>query len=417
MGAQTVIVGAGLAGLVCAKRLRSAGHNVLLLDKSERPGGRMRTDPIDGFLVDQGFQVLFTAYPHARRELDYGRLGLRKYVPGAMVLWDGKMHEVRRDDPVSMALSGFLPLGDKLRVASLSLELAAESVDDIWQDADQSAAEMFRSRGFSQVFIERFARPFFGGVFLDRGLDFSANMLRFVWKMLNEGDTVAPALGIGQIPQQVFADLPEACFQGGTEVTAVHGGEAPAVRLSNGDVIEAEAVVVATDSEQAASLTGLSLPTQFRSSVTVSFAASERPVEEPILVLNGDFPGRVNHVAVLSAVSPDLAPPGQELVTATLLGASSKGDGELAAEVRYELAHWFPGKKVSQWAPLRVDRIEKAQLVQSSGFHASRPGNATPLQGVFLASECTENASIDGAVLSGARCAETILARSAVTAR
>ena len=374
----------------------------------------MRTDPIDGFRVDRGFQVLFTAYPNADRELVYEDLDLQEFLPGARVLWEGKFHEIRRDDPISMALSSFIPTSDKLRTASLNLELGARSIGQIWQGQDQPALEMLVSRGFSQQFIDRFARPFFGGVFLDRNLEGSANMMQFVWKMLNEGDTVLPALGIEEIPRQVFADLPEDCFQGECEVVSVTGGTTPSVKLSNGDLIEAEAVVVATDSESAYKLTGLPLPTEFKSSITVSFAADARPVEEPVIVLNGDFPGRVNHVIAMSAVSPALAPQGRELVSATILGVSDKSDVALAADVRYELAQWFPGKNVRQWSPLRVDRILKAQLVQSPGFFASRPSNETRLEGVFLASECTENGSIDGAALSGVKCAEAVLARSAV---
>lgn len=374
----------------------------------------MRTDAIDGFLIDRGFQVLFTAYPHADRELVYEELDLQEFLPGAKVLWDGEFHEIRRDDPISMALSSFIPTGDKVRTASLNFEVGAQSIDDIWHGQDKPAVEMLVSRGFSQTFIDRFARPFFGGVFLDRSLEGSANMLLFVWKMLNEGDTVLPALGIEEIPRQVFADLPEDVFQGECEVVAVSGGPSPSVRLSNGDLIEAEAVVLATDSASAASLTGLPLPTQFKSSTTVTFAADTRPVDEPVIVLNGDFPGRVNHVVTMSAISPALAPRGKELVSATLLGVSDKSDAALAADVRYELTQWFPGRNVRQWSPLRIDRIEKAQLVQAPGFHDSRPGNATRLEGVFLASECTENGSIDGAALSGAKCAEAVLASSTV---
>jgi phytoene dehydrogenase-like protein len=374
----------------------------------------MRTDPIDGFLIDRGFQVLFTAYPNADKELVYEDLDLQEFVPGARVFWDGGYHEVRRDDPIAMAFSPFLSIGDKLRTIGLNADLATRSIDDVWSESDVTALEMFRRRGFSEDFIERFARPFFGGVFLDRSLDVSANMLLFAWKMLNEGDTVLPALGIEEVPRQIFADLPSECFAGECEAISVQGGAEPSVRLANGDVIEAKAIVLATDTASAAKLSGLSLPTQFRSSTTVTFAATTRPVDEPVLVLNGDFPGQVNHVATLSAVSPALAPPGQELVSATVLGDPPESDSVLAAEIRYELSQWFPGKDVRGWTPLRVDRVRQAQLVQRPGFHSARPANRTGIVGVYIASECTENGSIDGAALSGSRCADEVLAANAV---
>ncbi|MFN8709921.1 MAG: FAD-dependent oxidoreductase, partial [Planctomyces sp.] len=80
-----VIVGGGLAGLTCAKTLVRAGIETILLEASDEVGGRVRTDEVDGFLLDRGFQVLLTAYPEAKQQLDYSALQLQAFEPGSLI--------------------------------------------------------------------------------------------------------------------------------------------------------------------------------------------------------------------------------------------------------------------------------------------------------------------------------------------
>ncbi len=418
MSEPIVIVGAGLAGLTCARRLLSSGHRVLLLDRDDRPGGRMKTDVVDGFRIDRGFQVYFTAYPNAKRELDREKLQLRPFSAGALVLWDGRLRAVRRDDTVQMLFSDFFGLADKLRVAAWNAEVAGMSYADIWAMEDGPSEEAFLEQGLSRRFVDRFARPFFGGVFLDRSLAVSRRMMTFVWKMLLEGETTVPALGIEEVPKQVAASIPAEKMRFGVDVVGLlrSGGRVSGVRLANGEEVAASAVVVATEGPAAAALSGQPAPTRTLSSTTVTFAAKDRPTDEPILILNGNFPGQVNHVAVMSNVSKDLAPSGVHLVSATLLGMHRDADAKLAGDVRYELAQWFPKTDARSWRPLKVDRVEHAQLVQEPGILDSLPSNTTPVEGLFLAGEYTTNSSIDGAVQSGIACATAVMSRSAAVA-
>lgn len=404
-----MIVGAGLAGLACAKKLHDAGREFVLLDASDRVGGHLKTDVLEGYRLDRGFQTLFTAYPAARELLDYSRLDLKTFEPGAMV-WDGEgLHKVNRDDQFEMAFSRFLKLGDKLKMLSLSKELKELSDEEIWHMDDVSGEAMLRQYGFSEEFMVRFARPFFGGVFLDRTLSGSCRPLAFVWKMLAEGGTAVPALGIEEIPRQIAEGLPSNAIKCASPVNELmrKDGKVVGVVLSGGKKIEAESVVIATDFEQSSSLMGLSQQGSYRASMTLYFEIPVRPVFGGYIVLNGTDSGQVNHLVAMTNVSEAYAPPGRGLASVTILGESPKPDPFLAREVLYELGFWFPKKQVQEWKLLRVDRVRHAQLERLPNWSPMQIETSTP--GLFLAGEAVNYGGIDGALQSGINCARLLL--------
>ncbi len=412
MGKPIVIVGAGLAGLVCARRLHRAGLETIVIEKLGDVGGRVWTDTVDGYLIDRGFQLLLTAYPYVSREVDFNLLDLKKFTPGCQVLWNGSKHDVLRDSTVRMALSGFLYFSDKLRLRGLSTSLATLTPEEVWLCKDQSAEEDLRTTGFGPTFVERFARPFFGGIFLDRSLSVSERVFRYVWKMLSEGHGAVPAKGMQEIPRQIARDLPDDHIRLNTTVDSLlrEQGRVLGVRLESGEEIQAAAVVVATDAPTAQRLTGIPMPQGAVSCTTVSFGSESAPMSEPILVVNGNQGGIVNHFAVLSNVAPSLAPPGKHLLSATIIGIPDLSDDQLATVVRKELAGWFPGHDVSQWKLLRINRMPFVQYSQQPGFADTLPTVETAVENLYLAGEFTTYSSIDGACLSGAQCAGRILA-------
>lgn len=416
MSRPYVVVGAGLAGLVCARRLNRAGRSVLVLDSDTRPGGKVKTDIVDGFRLDRGFQVFFDAYPACRNELNLGSLDLRPFEKGAWV-WDSRrLHEVKADDEISMLFRPFLPLQDKLRLAAWDRDTKRDPLEDIWAMEDLPAEDMLRQAGFSDVMLDRFLRPFFGGIFLDRKLAFSGQMLRFVWKMLSAGRTCVPALGMEEIPRQVAAELPSSAFRFGVkvkELLTAADGTVQGVRLSDGESIEAAGVVLSVDAHEASRLSGVPTVHGGRGSVNVWFDAPEAPTKEAMLILNGPGHGRVNHVATLSQASRDYAPAGRHLVSATLLGSHDDLDDlTLAAAARYEVGRWLPRQPVESWRPLRVDRIPIAQLPQPPGFRAKLPP-VNPKPGLYFAGEFAQHSSLDGACLAAQKAVAAILAPAA----
>ena len=172
---QVLIIGAGLAGLCCARVLHQAHIPFVILEASDGVGGRVRTDRVEGFLLDRGFQVLQTAYPEARRVLDYPALKLKPFYPGALVYFDGRLHRVGDPlrQPRHLFSTIFSPIGtlaDKLRVARLRWQVSRGSIEDLFRRPETSTLAALRAQGFSDTMIERFFRPFFSGVFFDRNL-------------------------------------------------------------------------------------------------------------------------------------------------------------------------------------------------------------------------------------------------------
>lgn len=419
-----VIVGAGLAGLTCAKVLAEAGRQVLVLEASDTVGGRVRTDYHEnGYYLDRGFQVLFTAYAAATRHLDYNRLKLRTFDPGAILVKDGKRYEVA--DPlrepervVPSVLNPLIPITDKLRVLRLVAQTTKLSTSKIFSGADQpgqqdeTSAAYLRRLGFTDDgFIDNFARPFYGGIFLDRSLQTSARMLQFTFKMLATGATVIPAEGMQRIPEQLIEELSEESIRLNTRViellvtdNKVHG-----VRLSTGEQIEAEQVVIATESPMAEQFVKKTLPTTPVSTTCLYFAGNERLYPQKKILLNTDANAYVNNAVLLTNIAPTYAPPHKHLLSATVLGVPEEDDELVARKAKAELARWFPESDLTHWQLLAVYRIPFAQFAQPRGVFNNLPDNKTTVEGLYVAGEYTKSSSIQGAMHSGEYAAQEFL--------
>ncbi|MDQ2652036.1 MAG: FAD-dependent oxidoreductase [Chloroflexota bacterium] len=410
-----IIVGGGMAGLTAALSLFRAGRPVRLYEAGDTVGGRLKSRVTSqGFILDEGFQVLLDAYPAPKRWVEFPELSPRSFDAGALV-WTG-----RRRVPVANPLrhpaaivrditTRLFPPADKLRLAAL----AAEVVRAPWQSAneaatslgrDRAAVEYFWERGFSERFINHFARPFFGGITFDPHLSQSIGPSLFTLKMFLEGSAVLPAAGVAALPAKMADQLPVGAITTNARVDEIiiDDGRATGVRI-DGQVLPAAHVIVATGPATAARLTPLTALQEVQETVggvTVYLAGARRPPTGPRLVLDGTRSLLVNEIAPLSEVQPAYAPPGRHLLAAQIIGHTEMDLHELSERARLDVATMLQDAPGS-WEVIDIIPTPNAQYAQPPGIYRRLPANVTAVAGLTLASEATVDSSYNGATISG----------------
>jgi protoporphyrinogen oxidase len=381
---DVIVVGAGVAGLACARSLADAGRTPHVLERSDAVGGRVRTDMVDGFRLDHGFQVLPLSYPEARATLAYDRLELGRFERGAIVRLDGRFRRLTdpRHDPIRSlrALAGGV-VGLRDGPAVLRLMHGGD---------ETTSAEALRRAGVSRSTVESFFVPFLRGIFLDEQLTTSSDFLAFVLQAFADGPAALPARGMGAIPEQLAEGID---VRRGASVASVGPG---AVSLETGEQLRADAVVVATAGLVDEPLHG------WNGVSCVYFDAPEPPVPGPWLVLNGED-GPVNNLCVPSEAVPGYAPAGRALVSVSVLGAA---DPDVDA-VRRQLRGWFGGS-VSGWRHIRTYRIPRALPRYPVGGLAHQPVRLA--EGLYACGDHREHPSLNGALASGRHAADAVIA-------
>ena len=405
-----VIIGAGLAGLSCALRLQERRIECVVLEASDAPGGRVRTDLIDGFRLDRGFQVLLTAYPRTQHVIDYGTLKLRRFLPGALIRFRGRFHTVA--DPVrhpASALPTLLAqvgtLGDKWRVLRLRDRVCGPPLQEVLERPETSTLVELKKMGFSARFIAGFFKPFLAGIFLETQLTTSSRKFEFVFRMFSLGHAALPEFGMQAIPEQMALRLRPDMLRLNSRVKQVDGAT---VYPAAGDPITAQQVVIATEHTEALRLLGQNANDPSASVTCMYFAASASPVAGPWLVLNGEESGPINNLCVPSQVQNSYAgPEGNSLISVTILDPLYQERPDLEEAVRSQLAEWY-GDAVLNWRHLRTYRIPNAIPLQEAPLLTPVHKPVKLGERLFICGDHTGIASIEGAIASGIRAADAL---------
>jgi len=410
MKPNITIIGAGIAGLTAAVYLHQKGFKIQILEASDRAGGRIKTDVIDGFRLDKGFQVLLTEYPETKALLDYKKLNLKRFLPGATVLYDGGQFEIadpfRR--PTALFSTLFAPVGslkDKINTFFLKRKLVKISIPNLFEQAEVETIAQLKNYGFSQKMIARFYKPFFSGIFLENDLKTSSTMFDFVMKMFSEGDAAIPELGMEEIPKQLVAMLPEHSIQYNVKVTAIENNQ---IICENGSTLEAEKIIIATDAIGLASAYISKEKQNFHQVTNVYFEAEIAPTKKAVVVLNASNDKKwVNNLTVMSNVSNQYVPTGKVLISISYNGIPTIDDATLAENMKTELKKWY-GNQVEDWKLLKTYRINYA-LPNQEKVSNEIPDSEMKINGnLFICGDHLLNGSINAAMKSGRMVAEML---------
>ncbi len=410
---EVVVVGGGLAGLRCGWRLAEAGRSVVVVEAAQAVGGRERTDEVDGFLLDRGFQVLNPAYPAVRRWVDLDALELRPFGAGVLVRRERGLtelsHPLRHPAGLLATLrSGLLtPRGVAAMVRWAGPVLAAPR--RVVDGPDRPLREGLDRVGLAGPLRVEVIEPFLAGVLAEDRGETSEAFTKLLVRMFALGVPGVPARGIRALPEQLAAAAVRAGadLRLGEAVVEVSGGVSSAVvRLAGGERLAARAAVVAVGPEAVGGLLDV-LPPRTRGLQTWWFAAGERPTASTMMAVDGRRRGPVVNTAVMTNAAPELAPPGRHLVQATCLLPASADAAATEAEVRRQVGEVY-GVDTTGWQLVHRHDIRHALPAQPPPLRTTSPARVSP--SVYVCGDHRDTASIQGALVSGHRVAGAVLA-------
>ena len=417
--ADVVVIGAGLAGLRSAADLTAAGLDVVVLEAGYEVGGRVRTDSIDGYLVDRGFQLLNPGYPAVRAGIDVAALALQPFEAGivgrtdhglvglghplrAPRLLPGSARVLARWPREALALTRWArPLlhapGTPLAGHLHYLAEAGRLPDSLRESLDDA-----RATGTLRRVLERFL----SGVLLeDEGESSTAFALLLVASFLR-GTPGLPARGMKALPGQLAPSAGRVHLETAVESVEPLGAEV-IVHSSNGGRWRARTAVVATDGPAAARLLGGLEAAAMRGVVTAWFAADDAPCSRLLHVDARERPrGPLVNTAVVSAAAPTYAPAGRHLIEASAVLTPGR-TGPSTSEMRMHAAELL-NTASDGWEVLAVHEVPNALPSQRPPLRVRQQVRWGP--GVYVCGDHRDTASIQGALVSGRRTAQQVLA-------
>ena len=400
------IIGGGISGLIAARVLEEHGLSATIIEATDRLGGRVKTDVVDGYNLDHGFQVLLTAYPAAKKYLDFDALELQEFLPGSAIFKNGKQKII--GDPLrnlSLLLptlfSGIGTVNDKLKILALNRRLKKKSIQNIFAEKEQTTRVYLENIGFSEAIITNFFTPFFSGIFLENKLETSSRMFEFVYKMFGEGNAALPKDGIQAIPKQLFEKLKSTTFIFNTKVRSVENGS---IKLESGEAIKSNFTIIAT---QASGLVSnlKNQATLWKSCDTLYFEIAKREIKKPLIGLIAAPNTLINNIFYHTSLQTS-ATATKELLSVTVIDKQNLTNKQLVTEVQKELKELCNIDSctfIKQYnIPMALPNLQDIQ-------YEMLPSETRLTETIFLAGDTQLNGSLNAAMIAGERAALEVI--------
>ena len=400
------IIGGGISGLIAARVLEEHGLSGTIIEATDRLGGRVKTDVVDGYNLDHGFQVLLTAYPAAKKYLDFDALALQEFLPGSAIFKNGKQKII--GDPLrnlSLLLptlvSGIGTVNDKLKILALNRRLKKKSIQNIFAEKEQTTISYLENIGFSEAIITDFFIPFFSGIFLENKLETSSRMFEFVYKMFGEGNAALPKDGIQAIPKQLFEKLKSTTIIFNTKVKSVENGN---IKLESGETLKSNFTIIAT---QASGLVSnlKNQATLWKSCDTLYFEVAKREIRKPLIGLIAAPNALINNIFYHTSLQTS-ATATKELLSVTVIDRQNLTNKQLVAEVQKELKELCNIDSctfIKQYnIPMALPKLQDIQ-------YEMLPSETRLTETIFLAGDTQLNGSLNAAMIAGERAALEVI--------
>lgn len=400
------IVGAGISGLIAAKTLEENGYSPIIIEASKQVGGRVKTDLVNGYQLDHGFQVLLNAYPKAKEHLDFNELKLQSFLPGAVIFSNGKSQTI--GDPLrdlsllfGTLFSSIGSLSDKLKILKLNTQLKKKSLDAIFQEDSISTLSYLKNKGFSDKIINNFFKPFFTGIFLEPNLSTSSRMFEFVYKMFGNGLAVLPRNGIGAISNQLKEQLKHTEFRFNTKVKRVNDDH---LELENGAIIKTHFTIIATPANDL--IPNLNNQNQnWKSCYNLYFEVRKRTIDKPIIGLISDNEALINNIFYHNSVATT-EKGANELLSVTVVKPHNLNETELVSRVEKDLKAYC---NIEIFSFLKCYHIKNALPDLEHIQYDISPTETQLKPTVYLAGDYLLNGSLNAAMISGERAAQGLI--------
>ncbi len=396
------IIGAGISGLIAAKVLEEHGYSPTILEATASVGGRVKSDIIEGYTLDHGFQVLLTSYPAAKKYLDFKTLDLQELLPGAIIFKDGKSQTI--GDPLrnisflfTTIFSTVGSISDKIKILKLNTYLQKKDLKKIFAAPEKTTLQYLQDFGFSKDIITQFFKPFFSGIFLEPNLETSSRMFEFVYKMFGNGFAAIPKNGMQAIPNQLFASLEKTKIQFETRVKEVKNNT---IILADGTEIESNFTIIATEASSLIS----NLQNQeieWKSCDTLYFETENRILKNPIIGLIADENSLINNIFYHTSIATTTKNK-KELVSVTVVKKHDLDEQSLIKTVQIELEQFCGIKDVTFLKRYEIKKaLPKLTNLQYKLSHTETQLNSA----VFLAGDVLLNGSLNAAMIAGEKAA------------